>query len=112
MKYFGILIITLLAALLQAPQTASSVEPAAEPASLEGIVLRANSEPPMALARARVVLNLNRGINNSITLTVPTDSAGRFMITNIPPGSYNLMATRDGYVRASKPLVLEPRQAI
>jgi hypothetical protein len=111
MSHTSILDIVILAALLQAPATPQQPQQPQEPASVEGTVLRAGSTPPSAVSRARVVLNLNRGLN-SITLTTVVDDSGHFAIRDIPPGAYNLMATRDGYVRATKAIVLTPRQSM
>jgi hypothetical protein len=95
------------------PQQAAQPAPPQLPASVEGTVIRAGSAPPAPIARARVVLSsLPRGIAETTLLTVLTDEAGRFVLRDIPPGAYNLMATRDGFVKATKPITLVPRDSI
>src|SRR5687767_3563484 len=96
-------VITLLAVLLQAPQPAAPAQPL-EPASVEGTIIRAGSSPPAPVPRARVVLN--RVGPDTVTFTVAADDAGRFAIRGVPQGTYNLMATRDGYVRSTKAILL------
>ena len=71
--------------------------PVPEPAMLEGTVVRLGTNEPVP--RARVILNDTSG---AVTpLTVATDDAGRFAIQNVPPGRYQILATREGYVRAA-----------
>jgi hypothetical protein len=41
-----------------------------------------------------------------------TDDDGRFALRGIPPGPYNILANRDGYVQASKPVVLASRDSL
>jgi len=43
---------------------------------------------------------------SSTTLGTATDSAGRFMLGNIPPGAYQLVASRVGYRVGSKSVVI------
>jgi hypothetical protein len=84
-----------------------------EPASLEGIVLRESSAPPAGVPRARVVLSsAERGISAPTVVTAVTDDNGRFALRGILPGSYNLIASRDGYVRTSKPVVLASNDSL
>ena len=124
MSYHAIIKLTLVAALLAGLETAvarqvtqaAQTPPATEqqaPASLEGTIVRAGSAPPAGVPRARVILSSpERGINVPTMQTVITDESGRFVLRDIPPGPYNLMATRDGYVRGTKPIVLAARDSV
>ena len=66
--------------------------------SLTGVVLRAESDEPVA--RATVEL---RGVDgaDSRLRTVTTTNDGRFAFRGVPPGQYQLVVTRLGYVRAT-----------
>ena len=115
MTYLAILKLSLLLAVLplQALQQAAPPTTPQPPASLEGTIIRAGSAPPAPVARARVVLrSLPRGIAETTLFTTLTDAAGRFVIKDIPPGTYNLMATRDGFVKGTKPVTLAPRESV
>jgi len=80
-----------------------------DPASVEGTVVQAGTSTP--LPRTRVVLNsqdgrilspLPNGVKGvSITMTATTDENGRFAFSNLPPGSYSMIATHDGFVRSA-----------
>jgi len=72
-------------------------EPVLDAASVTGTVMRIGTNEP--LPRARVILNSVSGDGNP--LTVPSDDSGRFVISNVPPGRYQLMATREGFVRTA-----------
>jgi len=95
------------------PQQTMQAATPLSPASISGTVMRAGSAPPAPVARARVVLSsLPRGDAETKLITVLTDDAGRFAIKDIPPGTYDFMATRDGFVKAAKTLSLAPRDAV
>jgi hypothetical protein len=72
-------------------------EPVIDAASVTGTITRIGTNEP--IPRARVILNPVSGDGNP--LTVPSDDSGRFAISNVPPGRYQLMATREGFVRAT-----------
>jgi hypothetical protein len=94
----------------QPPQQAATPQP---PGSIEGTVIRAGSAPPAPVARAHVVLSsTSRGVAETTVFSLLTDEAGHFAIKDIPPGSYNLMAMRDGFVKATKPMTLAPRDSV
>lgn len=99
----------------QTPQTLQALPPPLQQgsASVEGAVVRAGSVPPALVARARVVLSsIPDRANPSpiLTRTVATDDSGHFLLRDIPPGIYNLMATRDGYSRATTTIGLDATQ--
>jgi hypothetical protein len=73
--------------------------------AVEGTVLQAGSATPVA--RARVIVTAA-----SQTRTALADDSGRFSLRGIPPGTYQLLATRDGYVRASVPITIEVGQIL
>src|SRR5438105_3048917 len=63
--------------------------------SMEGAVL--NAATGEALKKANVVARQMNSRNNS-AFTAVSDAAGHFKIEGIDPGSYNVMASRTGYV--------------
>ena len=77
----------------QTPQS----EPLQAPASVEGYVVRLGTGLPLARTRVRVT-GLDPGRGQSFEAT--TDVSGRFVIPNVSPGRYRILATRDGYVAA------------
>ncbi len=115
MSYISTFSLSLLLAVLpqQIPQQANPQAATQSPASVGGVVLRAGSAPPAPLARARVVLSTPiRGVAAPTVFTMLTDDAGRFELKGVPPGPYNLIATREGFVQATKPLTLEAGAAV
>src|SRR5579864_2128140 len=67
-------------------------------ASVAGQVLRADTGEP--LKKARIILTLER--DNSLAPYISiTDSEGRFSISGIRPGRYEMDAQRDGFLRKS-----------
>ena len=70
-----------------------ALPPQVQPASIEGVVVRAgNSEP---ISNAIVELNGDNGRPSAATATV---SDGKFEFKNLTPGSYNLTVSRSGYL--------------
>jgi hypothetical protein len=71
--------------------------PTAQMASVEGIVVKIGTGEPVI--RAQVVLS---GVNGGATgsLKTATDGSGKFVVRNILPGRYRILATRDGYIPA------------
>src|SRR5215471_11719725 len=65
----------------------------AQPAAIEGIVLRAGTTQPIANA----VVELGSG-NKSQNLAAATGADGRFEFRNLAPGRYSLTVSRNGYV--------------
>lgn len=62
--------------------------------SIEGFVVRAGSNPPIALANARLELAHASGIASA-----RSDATGRFAFSGLPAGNFRLRVTKDGYVR-------------
>jgi hypothetical protein len=81
----------------QSPQT-STTTPASkkEYATVAGNVLRLDTGEP--LKRARVTLRSHSG--EEFSEFILTDERGRFLFEDVPPGSYDLEVSRDGYVDA------------
>src|SRR5258706_15335669 len=79
--------------------------PAQQKASVEGYVLRVGTNEPVA--RARVTITRSSGadavpvqLNASSTIApVTTDSQGHFLFPDLSPGSYSLVAQRNGFAR-------------
>src|SRR5277367_1746010 len=86
----------------------STITPASngESATVAGHVLRLDTGEP--LKRARVTLRSHPGEEFSV-LTL-TDEQGHFLFEDIPPGSYVLEVSRDGYVDAEAIRTLAPGQ--
>ena len=62
-------------------------------ARIRGRVVAADTGAPLRRAQVRVTGNqsrLNRGVN--------TDAEGRFELTELPAGRYNIFVSRNGYV--------------
>ena len=80
------------------------------PASIEGTVLSSTGTP---LSRAQLTLTRadlqnpqpNKSVENADARSAPrpvfTDSEGRFVLRNVPPGPFKLLAERNGYVPQS-----------
>jgi hypothetical protein len=78
------------------PQTGP--DPDSNLASVSGQVLNSSTGEP--LKKARIILTLER--DNSLTPYISiTDSEGRFSISGIRPGRYEMDAQRDGFLRKS-----------
>ncbi len=78
-------------ALLMVIETVLSIQTAG--ISMQGIVLRASREP---VSKAYVELSSAGG--NSGTFAATTSEDGRFVIRSAPPGRYELIVRRMGYV--------------
>ena len=76
-------------------------------ASIDGFVVRAGTNEP--LARARITVSRSAGgteasvqpLQTGPIPSVTTDSHGHFTINNLEPGSYSLVAQRNGFARQS-----------
>ena len=88
MTLFRLVILTLVV------QTLPAQRPA--PASLRGIVLRANSLEPVP--RAKVELRRSIGAANNVV--VDSDENGKFAFPVVDAGPYRLLASKSGYVVA------------
>ena len=79
------------------PAAAQAIAPAqAGTASVEGIVVNAQSEEPLA----RTLLELRAvDVGPARVYSQTTTSTGRFALRNVLPGRYQLTAMRQGYVR-------------
>src|SRR5207245_6118191 len=89
------------AAPFQQPQQTQNAK-----ASIEGFVVRAGTNEPVA--RARVTVSRTAGPGGAplapggppaSTPPVTTDSQGRFAFRDLDPGSYSLTAQRNGFAR-------------
>lgn len=83
--------VVLIALLTAAVQTAQP-----RLATLHGHVVRAGSSAPVAHARV-VVAKVGGTLADYHTLTTAVD--GRFTFTDVPPGTYRIYATHDGYLQ-------------
>ena len=88
------LIVLCLTLMLTPPASAQQYPP---DGSLEGFVVRLGIADP--IVRAEVVL-AGEG-NPAVTLRATTDAGGRYRFDSVPPGTYRLNVTRDGFVRAA-----------
>src|SRR6185295_14244684 len=66
------------------------------PALLQGVVIEAGSNTP--IAKATVELRSVSG-GESVAATTRTDSAGKFYLSAVAPGSYRLIANHAGHVK-------------
>src|ERR1035437_1076149 len=80
----------LLAAVIFVARLAAQPDPGA--GSITGHVLNSLSRVP--IRKATVRLTARQG---PISLTADTDAEGKFAFTALPPGTYSLFATRDGF---------------
>lgn len=90
-----------------APGTQQSQVPAA---SIEGIVLRADSTDPVAKAQVLLTRQISPpapGANPATPVTplppvppVITDASGKFSFKDLEPGTYRLAVTKNGFVRS------------
>jgi protocatechuate 3,4-dioxygenase beta subunit len=128
MQASRVIIIVALALLISARSLAQQPPPNA---SIEGIVLRADTGAPLANARVTLSLDIPRGRpivmaqpngdvlpaeeleapppfgpqgNEGVSPNIPpvsTDAQGRFAFANLSPGAYRLQAQSNGYVPAA-----------
>jgi hypothetical protein len=84
------MIAILVALLLQAPVVPSGT------AELGGVVTSDDRSVPVRRAVVRITAPSLRGSRE-----LPTDDAGRFHFTNLPPGSYTITARKAGFVEAT-----------
>jgi hypothetical protein len=73
-------------------------------ATIEGVVMRVGTNEPVARARISIMKLAGPGAapiqyNPGAIPPVMTDSQGRFIITDLEPGSYQLTAARNGFAR-------------
>lgn len=80
------------------PQLSPQAEPAKPqtPASIEGQVLNASTGEP--LRKANVTLMPSQPAPESGPSSTSTDANGQFSMTGVAPGTYRLMASRNGFV--------------
>src|SRR5262245_10195161 len=64
-------------------------------ASIEGFVVRAGTNEPIASSR----ITIRRNGEGQEIPPVTTDSQGRFIVKNLEPGTYSLIAQRNGFAR-------------
>jgi hypothetical protein len=95
---FSFLLTSLPASVQQAGTPGNAATQDTQFASIAGQVLRADTGEP--LKKARIILTLER--DNSLAPYISiTDSEGRFSISGIRPGRYEMDAQRDGFLRKS-----------
>lgn len=85
----------LLAFLALLPARQQLGEPPTQQATIEGRVVKTGTEEP--LKKAWLMLHRAEGPGNPYSTS--TDSSGRFIFKDVPPGRYNLWAERNGFVR-------------
>jgi hypothetical protein len=91
-----ILRVALLMLTVQASDFAIAAQ-APAPASIEGVAVIAEADDAVPNA----VMELRRSDNTSVeSIFAATQSNGRFLFRNVPPGRYLLLATRNGYLPA------------
>jgi hypothetical protein len=78
-------------------QARESAAPATGTASISGRVLT-DAQPPRPLRRAIVMINSS---DRTVGRTVVTDDAGRFLVSGLPAGRYNITASKKGWVQNS-----------
>jgi len=88
-RIFPILFLTLMA------QSAPLRQEVTTSASIEGMVVRLGTNEVLSKASVELV---RVGVSGSLSTT--TESDGRFYFPNSPPGTYRLLARRDGYWNA------------
>ena len=66
------------------------------PASVQGVVLRANGEGPVSGTK----LELRSSTSASDSTVAISDENGTFIFPEVTPGRYRLLASRNGYVQA------------
>jgi hypothetical protein len=92
-------------ALLQVATSAPRREDTPSKGSIEGTVVRFGNNEPIANVQVSLVVVLNTlpgGSARTSTLTIPpveTDERGRFLINDVEPGSYRVIAARNSFVR-------------
>ena len=67
-----------------------------ERATIEGVVTKVGTTEPVP--RASIVVTMIQGQLSDVR-TVVADDSGRFVVTNLAPGSHRIFAAKDGYVR-------------
>ena len=80
-----------------ATQTRDSAAPATGTAAISGRVL-SEAQPPQPIRRVAVTVN---SADRTVGRTVITDDAGRFVVSSLPAGRYNIVASRKGWVPIS-----------
>ena len=65
-------------------------------ATIEGVVTKVGTTEPVP--RASIVVTRIQGQLSDVK-TVVADDSGRFVVTNLAPGSHRIFAAKDGYVR-------------
>lgn len=90
--------------LLQAPAQTQQAQQAPK-ASIEGFVVRAGTNEPIARARITVTRIPAGGVPQPVTVAQPnipvvtTDAQGRFLVKDLEPGTHQLNAARNGFAR-------------
>src|ERR1051326_6361320 len=82
--------------------TALQSAPARRTATIEGVVMRADSNEPLARAQvliSRVVPPGTQAPAAAPIMPVLTESDGKYVFKDLPAGSYRLLAMRNGYSR-------------
>jgi hypothetical protein len=79
----------------------------AQNGSIQGIVVRNGSSTP--LSKALVELRTD-GNNASVLDSATTEDDGKFLFRNLPPGRYQLTASRAGYVRPPVAVTIQAGQ--
>src|SRR5437867_10161483 len=87
---------------LQIPAVAPTPQQAVK-SSIEGVVVRAGSNEPIAGARISILPGVGSVVlspfGNSGARAVTTDKDGKFVVKDLDAGQYRLIAARNGYAR-------------
>jgi hypothetical protein len=87
-------VLVLIAALLQNGAPA---------ASLEGVATRRGAAEPVAHARILIVASDTATVRPTLT---STDEHGHFVVRQLPPGAYRIIADHDGFLRTAVPVTV------